>query len=405
MSGAPVDKKPRTRLSGRRPSSPPDQEGARPPRSSSGAPRTPVPHKPRRTHRRRRSRVALVLILILVLVLVAAPVVGLLVWAILPGPGAGKGVVKLRFERGEDANLVGEKLGERGLVDSPRLLTIYLRGFARGVVIAPGTHLLRYGLSPRELVQRLGRLPTRARVHVTLPEGFNHFQIAERLEQREICDAKELMALAKDPALLSALRVSGGSVEGYLFPSTYDFFVDSEPAVLIRQMVQESRKRLNRVDERLGGAAARLTAERGFGEHEILTLASLVEKEARVREEQPLIASVFYNRLDDPSFRPLRMLQSDATAIYGCRVSPELAQSCAGFRGKVTPEMLRDAANPYNTYRQPGLPKGPIANPGESAIEAVLAPAKTDYLFFVADGTGRHRFSRTFEEHRRAIPR
>jgi UPF0755 protein len=97
------------------------------------------------------------------------------------------------------------------------------------------------------------------------------------------------------------------------------------------------------------------------------------------------------------------MLQSDPTAGYGCLIGAGNATSCAGYAGKITPEMLRDTQNPYNTYRHPGLPPGPIGNPGEGAIEAVLAPTQSDYLYFVADGRGRHRFSRSFEEHRRAI--
>jgi UPF0755 protein len=115
-----------------------------------------------------------------------------------------------------------------------------------------------------------------------------------------------------------------------------------------------------------------------------------------------MIASVFFNRLDSTDFKPPRMLQSDPTAGYGCALHPEL-DSCRGGSGHVTPEMLRDAANAYNTYRHAGLPPGPIANPGEAAITAVLAPASTDFLFFVGNGDGRHTFTRTFEEHRQGV--
>jgi len=137
----------------------------------------------------------------------------------------------------------------------------------------------------------------------------------------------------------------------------------------------------------------------------VLTLASMIEKEARASDERPLIASVFFNRLRDPEFRPARMLQSDPTASYGCVVAGEEIPSCAGFHGNVTPALLRDASNPYNTYRHAGLPPGPIANPGEASISAVLAPAESDFLYFVAkgQGTGRHTFSRTFAEHREAL--
>jgi UPF0755 protein len=133
----------------------------------------------------------------------------------------------------------------------------------------------------------------------------------------------------------------------------------------------------------------------------VVVLASIIEKEAARSDEKPLIASVFLNRLLDPTFRPLRMLQSDPTASYGCLVQEPAPETCSA--GRPTPAMLRDATNLYNTYRHPGLPPGPISSPGEAAIRAVLSPAKTDYLYFVAQGGGRHRFSRTFSEHRGAI--
>jgi UPF0755 protein len=114
------------------------------------------------------------------------------------------------------------------------------------------------------------------------------------------------------------------------------------------------------------------------------------------------VASVFFNRLTDPEFRPLRMLQSDPTAAYGCLTLAASTPSCAGYRGQVTPAILRDATNPYNTYKNPGLPPGPIGNPGLLAIRAVLEPAQTDFLYFFARG-GKHTFTRTFAEHRQAI--
>jgi UPF0755 protein len=113
---------------------------------------------------------------------------------------------------------------------------------------------------------------------------------------------------------------------------------------------------------------------------------------------------VFRNRLSYPDFRPARSLQSDPTAAYGCLVDPTLG-SCRDYAGKILPTMLRDDQNPYNTYRHPGLPPGPIGNPGLRALEATLSPATTDYLFFVAAGNGRHTFSRTLEEHETAIHR
>jgi UPF0755 protein len=263
--------------------------------------------------------------------------------------------------------------------------------------------VLRDDLGPRARAQRLSRSPSRATRKVTIPEGWNHKQIAARLADLEVCDGAAFEAAVFDAALRSELGVLGPSFEGYLFPATYELTVDSEPQNLIRLLASETRKRLARIAAEHPQALAQLAEKDGFGEHEILTLASVIERESGDPKEDAVIASVFFNRLRDPDFRPLRSLQSDPTAAYGCLVMPDRAPSCAAYRGLVLPAMLRDAANPYNTYRHPGLPPGPIANPGEGAIRAVLAPDKTDYLYFVSVGGGRHRFSRTFEEHRQAV--
>jgi UPF0755 protein len=331
-----------------------------------------------------------------------AGIAPILTWATLDGPGPPSPLIT-QFSGHESATELGDRLHALGLVDSPRLFAFYLDWFAPKVQVAEGTHLLRGGLSPRRLAQRIGRLPSRPPARVTLPEGYNHLQLGERLEAKEVCTRAELSRVVKDPKLAAELGIPATSVEGYLFPATYDFLVDSDPAQIVRLLVGETRKRLARLDARHAGAFAGLEAARRWHELEVLTLASIVEREASVAEEQRLIARVFLNRLDDPSFRPARMLQSDPTAGYGCLIGAGAAPSCATFSGKVTPEMLRDSQNPYNTYRHPGLPPGPVGNPGEGAIEAVLSPAEADYLYFVADGHGRHRFSRSFEEHRRAI--
>jgi UPF0755 protein len=129
-----------------------------------------------------------------------------------------------------------------------------------------------------------------------------------------------------------------------------------------------------------------------------------VARPASGHAELSTIASVFLNRLTDPGFRPLGRLQSDPTAGYGCLVDPML-ETCADFDGVITPAMLRDANNRYNTYRHAGLPPGPISNPGLAALRAVLLAPKTPYYFFVADGKGRHVFSETHEAHTEAVRR
>ncbi len=328
----------------------------------------------------------------------------LLVWAVLDGPGESRAVVA-SFSGAESRAEVAEQLTQLGLISSPHVMRAYLTLLAPGVRVSPGQHLFRGGESPRKILQRLGRLPSRSRTRVTFPEGFTSLELAARLEERDVATRAAFLSKVRDPELLAELAIRAPSAEGFLFPATYELYVDSDPAQIVRLLAAETRKRLTRIDARNGGALAKLNAARSWGELEVLTLASMIEREARDPEERRLIASVFLNRLDDPTFRPARMLQSDPTAAYGCAVARVAAASCASFSGKVTPELLRDASNPFNTYRHPGLPPGPIANPGEGAIEAVLNPAHTDYLYFVADGRGRHRFSRSFDQHRRAVER
>jgi UPF0755 protein len=176
---------------------------------------------------------------------------------------------------------------------------------------------------------------------------------------------------------------------------------DSTPSAVVAVLVAEAQKRLLSLQRELHAAFDARQREHGLSVHDVIVLASIVEKEAAKVDEKPLIASVFLNRLADPTFRPLRMLQSDPTASYGCLVQDPPPSSCSP--GRPTPAMLRDSSNVYNTYRRAGLPPGPISSPGEAALRAVLLPAQTDYLYFVTQGGGRHRFSRTFGEHRTAI--
>jgi len=296
------------------------------------------------------------------------------------------------------------RLAAAGVIDDPFVFGLLLAVASPVVTPEPGPHLLADDLTPFEILRRLTRLSSRARAKVVIPEGFNRFQIAARLEQAKVCSRSEFDRAVSDAAWLSSEGIGGDSAEGYLAPATYDLSCDSAATAVASELVETTRKRLGTLRESHADQLAGLASRYGWGEREVLTLASVVEKEAAKADEAPVIASVFFNRLEDPSFRPLRSLQSDPTAAYGCLADPNL-ESCRGYSGRVTPAMLRDANNRYNTYRHPGLPPGPIANPGASAIAAVLSPASTDYLFFVASGDGRHAFSRTLGAHEAAIHR
>jgi UPF0755 protein len=241
-----------------------------------------------------------------------------------------------------------------------------------------------------------------AEVRVVIPEGFSRYDIARRFERWGLCAREAFLRESADPALLSEHAIAGDSAEGFLFPDTYRLHDAMGARELVRRLLRTGEQRLRPLLQAHAARVEALRVELGLGVREIVTLASIVEKEAAVPAEQPIIAGVFLNRLRDPEFRPNR-LQADPTVAYGCVRDPELV-ACRGFDGRrVTRAMLADADNPYNTYRHAGLPPGPIANPGRSALLAVLQPAQHGYYYFVARGDGRHAFSATLEEHNRAV--
>jgi UPF0755 protein len=319
------------------------------------------------------------------------------------GPGAGR-EIDLEWPAGLSPDEAAERLAAAGLVSNPRLFALYLRATGAGSNLRAGHHLLSDDMSPRTLVRRMQRAPVQERAKITVPEGFTRFDIAKRLVASKVCSAEAFLDATTDAGLLSQLGIEADSAEGYLFPATYDFSLDTEPAQVVTRMKAEFDKRFERLarDNAMGADALRTSM--GWTTLQIVTLASMVEKEAAQDDERPLIASVFLNRLRDPTFTPKR-LQSDPTSAYGCLVMPDRIGSCRAFGGRVTPEMNADDTNPYTTYRHEGLPPGPIANPGEKSIQAVLVPAESRYLYFVARGSGRHVFSETYAQHNQAVHR
>lgn len=298
---------------------------------------------------------------------------------------------------------VVDKLVRERLVVHGTLMKLYVGVFTPGATLTPRSHLLRRGLSPRQLVQRLAEVGSREQTRVVFPEGWTHLQMAKRLEAAEVCSALGFQSAVRDQKLLPELGIRGPSAEGRLFPATYTFGVDTDPRAVVRRLVKES-------DLRYGELRATLAAEPdltrlAFGDEETFILASIVEKETGIGSERPRVARVFLNRLLYPEAGTLGRLQSDPTAAYGCAVDPNSSPSCGDFTGKVTSEMLSDSANRYNTYRRPGLPPTAIANPGELSLRAVLAPASGDDFYFVADGAGGHIFSSNFEDHHNAVVR
>jgi UPF0755 protein len=305
---------------------------------------------------------------------------------------------------GEAAQL----LADLGLTDSPSAMAVVLRATAAPSCFVAGPHLLPKTATPRQLVAALCRESERPSVKVTIPEGFHRFAIATRLQQKGVVAATAFVHASADRELLYTLGIEpaekpeGDTAEGFLFPASYNVQIDSDPREVVKLMVDESQRRWEHLIAENTAGWERLQAERQFERRQVLTLASMVEKEAAVDEERAIIASVFLNRLSDPAFR---RLQSDPTAMYGCYAMRERIPSCKYFNGRATGAINRDKANSFSTYAHDDLPPGPIANPGSASIRAVLAPADTTYKFFVAKGEGRHEFTEDFDQHREAVKR
>lgn len=324
----------------------------------------------------------------------------LLVYPHLAGPGDGK-VVELELTSGSPTALADE-LAAAGVVSSPRLYALYLRLTRVDTTIIHGSHLLTNDVSPAELTARLERKGGAPRVKATFPEGYTRFDMARRLASLRVCTEKAFLRATEDTQLLRQFGIEGDSADGYLFPATYELPQDADPRDVVIRLITEFEKRFRDLAQQHQMAKLELEQSLGWQRQDIVTLASMIEKEAAVDDERPIIASVFLNRLRDPSFKR-KVLQSDPTSAYGCLVMKDQIKACAGFTGKITHELNMDPNNVYSTYIREKLPPGPICNPGAKSLEAVLAPASTKYLYFVARGEGRHAFSETYEAHNNAV--
>jgi UPF0755 protein len=276
---------------------------------------------------------------------------------------------------------IERKLIAAGLINQDRrfLLTAHLMGVANS--LKAGEYIFRGKLTPYRILRELhkGSMVQRP---ITIPEGANLEQIAALLGQGGWLQPDRFLELSHDRQFIAGLGFDLETLEGYLFPDTYLFERGGHDAVtIITTMVAQMR----RVLAETGGAAGLPQAD--LDVHQLLTLASIVEKETCQTLERPLIARVFLNRLQKGM-----KLQTDPTVIYGIR----------NFDGNLTRAHLRELT-PYNTYAIAGLPPGPIGNPGRAAIEAVLHPAPGPYYYFVSKNDGSHYFSATLAEHNRAV--
>ena len=245
--------------------------------------------------------------------------------------------------------------------------------------IHPGEYELNAAMSPADILSKL--LAGRVVLHsVTIPEGYTIGQIADVLALSQVTDRAEFVRLARDKAFVKSLGISAESLEGYLYPDTYRFARLTSAKDVIRTMVDQ----LGQVMTAEWQARAK---DLHLTVHEVLTLASVIEKETGAGNERPQISSVFHNRL-----KKKIPLQSDPTVIYGL----------PNFDGNLHKKDLSHPS-PYNTYRRAGLPPGPIASPGAQSIRAALYPVSSSYLFFVSKNDGTHQFSATLVEHNKAV--
>lgn len=289
-------------------------------------------------------------------------------------------VYGLTVPKGAGFAAIARELRQAGVIRSSLHLRLVARLRGQDRRMQAGDYRISGAMLPSQILEKLADGQTDA-CKFTLPEGYSIYQAAELLEKQGIFDSAAFLAACTDQGLLHELGISARTVEGYLFPGTYQVGFQMNEVGLVTEMVREFRRRTEKLRPLLEASALRLG--------QAVTLASIIEREAVSPEEKPLIASVFLNRL-----RIGMPLQSDPTAIYGIRV----------FGGTVTKQDLQ-RSSPYNTYRVKGLPPGPIGNPGLAALQAVLQPAKTDYLYFVARKDGTHQFSRTLAEHNQGVDR
>lgn len=284
--------------------------------------------------------------------------------------------------RGSSLPAIAKRLHGAGLVKSPWRFLLAARLSGASTKLQAGEYILSTGLSPRQLTQALVEGRT-VEVGVTVPEGLTVREVGGILERAGLAEAEEIERLATDGPFLASVGIEASSIEGYLHPETYRFRKGVGARSALAAMVKSTLALFDR--EALSHAA-----ELGLSLHEVLVLASIVEKETAVEDERPRIAAVFLNRLH----RSIP-LQADPTIIYA------LGEA---FDGNLTRAHL-NLDSPYNTYLHPGLPPTPIANPGRASIEAVLKPADVEDLYFVAKPDGSHHFSSSLRDHQRAVRR
>jgi UPF0755 protein len=336
-----------------------------------------------------------VILSLLFLMAAGAGSVLLYVWNGLKPTAAGE-PVQIEIPKGISANRTADLLEQNGIIRNALLFKYYLQMKDQGDHFQAGLYEMRPGMTNDEIIAMLneGRTVKPPTFRFTIPEGYTIEKIADKLEAEGLIDKAAFLKLA-DSAEARVWSSAAASVpndeqlvhplEGYLFPETYEMEASSTEADILKRMMAELDRKLDQLPDNWQD----ILEERNMTLHELLTVASLVEREVAVAEERPIVASVIYNRLKEGM-----PLQVDATVQY----------ALGGTKERLLEEDL-EIDSPYNTYKIPALPPGPIASPSLSAIRAALEPEETEYLYYVTkkDGSRTHLFAKTFKEHQENI--
>lgn len=290
----------------------------------------------------------------------------------------GQPAQEIHIPSGMSAYSIGLLLENKGLIRSGNIFALAARLKGLEAQLKAGVYQLSGTKTTFAMIQDLLRAPMQAQ-RITIPEGLTRCEIAGLLARSNLVDSLRFVALTEDSSFVRRLGIEAPTLEGYLFPETYFFAEKTSEEEIIRRMVGEFHRVLN-------DSLRQRLQEIGINLHEAVTLASIVEREAKVQEERPIIAGIFLKRLGLN-----QRLESCVTVEYALGLHKE----------HLTYADLQ-IDSPFNTYRYPGLPPGPIGNPGRAAILATLYPSETDFFFFVARGDGTHIFSRTSQEHEQA---
>lgn len=311
--------------------------------------------------------------------LLAFVMLGALVWYLVAGWQYTGSESTFTIRPGEPFSSINARLAQKKIISNSKVFYRYCKLTGELTSFRAGTFRIETPANMLDIIETLTEGHSIAE-SVTVPEGKNLYEIAEIFAEEDITKKEEFLRLAKDASLAKEFGIPAGRLEGYLYPDTYKFEKKTPAKTVLETMVRQFFLIVEELDIQ--------NTPMNLSLHELVTLASIVEKETGAGFERPVIAGVFYNRL-----KKKMRLQSDPTTIYGIYED---------FDGNLKKKHLYEKT-PYNTYKISGLPKGPIANPGKESLKAVLNPEAHSYLYFVSKNDGTHIFSKTYREHAKAV--